>query len=141
MERLLTADQIARRLSVNSRLIRAWWRAGRAPAPVRLPDGCLRWRSSEIAAWLAELPAATPGAPSPAPPTDRLATLPELGREIVQVLQEVGREPGGWMPGAEIARRIGDDCDHTSGTWRRVMRQLRDLGLIQSDRLLGYRLC
>jgi biotin operon repressor len=56
----------------------------------------------------------------------------------VQVLQEA--EPGAWVTGAEIARRIGDDCDHTSGSWRRCIRRLRDRGIVQTDYARGYRL-
>lgn len=84
-----------------------------------------------------------PGEPvrTPAPPEPPdLSDLPELAQEIVQVLQENG---GGWMTGAEIAAKIGSDCDHTSGTWFRTTKLLRELELIDSERGRrgrGYRL-
>jgi hypothetical protein len=77
-------------------------------------------------------PAPVPTA-SPEPEPD-LSGLPELGREILQALEE----NGGWMTGAELAQAIGGDCDHTSGTWRRTTRMLKGLDTIETDYHRGY---
>lgn len=49
---LLTVDEAAAMAGCGRR---SWWRyvsAGKAPAAVRL-GGCVRWRRSELAAWIA----------------------------------------------------------------------------------------
>ena len=139
MDRLLPLPAVARRLAVTPERLRAWVESGRGPVPVVLPGGRWRWRESDLVAWVDALPRAVVGTPARRPvaaPAPDLSDLPELGREIIQALTEAG----GWVTGTELARLIGGDCDHDSGTWRRVVRVLRDRGLIVTDRHRGYRL-
>jgi predicted DNA-binding transcriptional regulator AlpA len=56
-ERLLTARAVAELLSFNPRVVRTWVGRVDGPAPVRLGQE-LRWRESEIRAWLESLPRA-----------------------------------------------------------------------------------
>lgn len=64
-----------------------------------------------------------------------MTELPELACEILQALSR----RAGWFTGAELARAVSPDADHTSGHWRRVTRLLREEGLIESSNSLGYR--
>jgi predicted DNA-binding transcriptional regulator AlpA len=50
-EELLTAREVAERAKVNVRTVRNWSRDGRAPKPQSVA-GVLRWRRSDIDAWL-----------------------------------------------------------------------------------------
>jgi excisionase family DNA binding protein len=52
-ERLLTAREVAERLSVSTGALLRWTRAGRVPA-VKLPSGAIRYLPDEVEAWLAD---------------------------------------------------------------------------------------
>lgn len=132
MDRLLPLRALTRLLAVEEATIRDWIAAGRFPAPVCLPDGQERWRSSAVTAWQALLGMVT----RQREPVD-LKNLPELAQEILQVLEEAEED---WLTGSEIASRIGGDADHASGSWRRATRQLREIGLIDTHQKLGIRL-
>ena len=45
---------------------------------------------------------------------------------IIAVLTDAG--PGVTVRGVHIASEIGEDCDHTAGTFRRATKALRDDG-------------
>ena len=51
-ERLLTAREVAELLGVSTETVLRWTRAGDLPA-IRLPGGAIRYRPSELEAWLA----------------------------------------------------------------------------------------
>jgi predicted DNA-binding transcriptional regulator AlpA len=51
-ERLLTARELSERFSVSVESILRWHRAGRLPGGFRLASRVLRWRESELDAWL-----------------------------------------------------------------------------------------
>ena len=61
---LLTADDVSRLLAVSRLTIFRWRAAGRLPAPVRV-GRVVRWRRSEIIAWI------DAGCPSCRPPARR----------------------------------------------------------------------
>jgi excisionase family DNA binding protein len=50
---LLTAREVADELGVSAETILRWTRGGKLPA-VRLPSGALRYRRSELLAWIDE---------------------------------------------------------------------------------------
>jgi excisionase family DNA binding protein len=50
---LLTAREVAEELGVSTETILRWTRDGKIPA-VRLPSGALRYRCSELLAWIDE---------------------------------------------------------------------------------------
>jgi excisionase family DNA binding protein len=52
-DRLLTARELAERLSVSTETILRWTRKGELPA-FRLPGGAIRYREGDIEAWLEE---------------------------------------------------------------------------------------
>jgi predicted DNA-binding transcriptional regulator AlpA len=131
MDRLLPLRALSRLIAVEEATILAWVEQGQFPAPVTLPNGEPRWRSSAVTAWQALL-----GIRQQREPVD-LKNLPELAQEILQVLEEAEEE---WLTAADVAIRIGDDCDHTSGSWKRATRQLRETGLIETNRAAGMRL-
>lgn len=132
MDRLLPLRALTRLLAVEEATIRDWIAAGRFPAPVCLPDGQERWRSSAVMAWQAVLGMAT----RQREPVG-LKNLPELAKEILQVLEEAEEE---WLTAADVAIRIGGNADHTSGSWKRATKQLREIGLIDTHQKLGIRL-
>ena len=49
---LVDARSLARMLCVGIRTVRAWDASGRIPEPLRLSPGCVRWKFSELRAWL-----------------------------------------------------------------------------------------
>jgi len=49
---LLSARDVAVLLGVGIRTVRAWDASGRIPEPIRLSPGCVRWKFSELRAWL-----------------------------------------------------------------------------------------
>jgi excisionase family DNA binding protein len=59
-EHLLTTREVADRFGVNPETILRWTRSGRLPA-IRLSVGAIRFRESEIEAWLDEHATAAPG--------------------------------------------------------------------------------
>jgi excisionase family DNA binding protein len=52
-ERLLTARELAEWIGVSTETVLRWTRARKLPA-VRLPGGALRYRESDIEAWVAQ---------------------------------------------------------------------------------------
>jgi excisionase family DNA binding protein len=50
--KLLTASDLAERLSVDVRTIRRWRTDGRLPGALEV-GGCIRWRREDIDAWIA----------------------------------------------------------------------------------------
>ena len=56
--RLLTAREVGERLGVSTETVLRWTRRGDLPG-FRLPGGALRYRESDLSAWLEER--ATPG--------------------------------------------------------------------------------
>ena len=130
LDRLLPLRALTRLLAVEEATIRDWIAAGRFPAPVCLPDGQERWRSSAVTAWQALL-----GMVRQREPVD-LKNLPELAQEILQVLSESEDE---WVSGSEIHAKTGADGDRHSGNFQKQLRRLRQDGLIESS-AKGYRL-
>lgn len=63
--------------------------------------------------------------------------LSELARDILEVLEDCG----GWLNGEEIGRRLNprDPFDHTAGTFRRAVEDLKAAGRIETSRHKGYR--
>jgi len=59
---LLTARQVANELGVHVKTILAWVQRGELPA-FRLPGGAIRFRATDLEAWLEER--ATPGRGAP----------------------------------------------------------------------------
>jgi predicted DNA-binding transcriptional regulator AlpA len=53
--RLLTARELAQRLSVSAGALLRWTRAGQVPGAVKLPSGAIRYRPELIEPWLDEL--------------------------------------------------------------------------------------
>jgi predicted DNA-binding transcriptional regulator AlpA len=51
-DRLLRARDVATLLDVSVETVLRWNRAGRMPVGYRIASGVLRWRESEIEAWL-----------------------------------------------------------------------------------------
>ena len=51
MTRLLTAREVAEDLGVSSRTVLSWAKANQLPG-FRLPSGALRFRESDLDAWL-----------------------------------------------------------------------------------------
>jgi predicted DNA-binding transcriptional regulator AlpA len=141
LDRLLSLRALCRLLTVSPTTVRAWVAAGQFPSPVTLPNGRYRWRASEVAAWMTTLTAqvmtAEAGGTAGGGATVDLTSLPELAHEILQVLDEAG---GKWLNGSEIATRIGEGVDHTGATWKRTTRVLREMRLIVTDRVHGFRL-
>lgn len=48
---LVSAAQVAAMLGIGLRTVRTWDASGRLPTPVRLSDGCVRWRVAELRDW------------------------------------------------------------------------------------------
>ena len=136
MERLLSLSAVARRLGVSERRVRRWVRAGQFPAPMILPDGCRRWRLSDVNGWIDALPTAElvehEEHREPTTPEE----LPPLASEILRVLTAAN---GLWMSGEEIAKSIDESVDHTGGYFKRMIRVLRRASLVESDNKQGYR--
>jgi prophage regulatory protein len=51
---LLRFPQVAATVGLSRSTVYAMMRDGRFPSPVRLSARCVRWRSSEVSAWVAE---------------------------------------------------------------------------------------
>lgn len=125
MDRLLPLRALTRLLAVEEATIRDWIAAGRFPAPVCLPDGQERWRSSAVTAWQALL-----GMVRQREPVD-LKNLPELAQEILQALTEM---EDGWHPAREVAAKVGGEADNSAGNWGRAIKELREAGLIATGK-------
>ena len=133
LDRLLTLRALTRLLRIPRATIQAWVADGQFPAPIVLPGGKIRWRSSAVSAWISVLsPAEGVGIQSA-----DLDDMPELAREILQVLDESPKE---WMNGSEIAAKIGGDASHNSTSWKRASARLRQAHLVETDRIRGMRL-
>jgi prophage regulatory protein len=52
IETLVGPDAVAAALGVSKQTIRRWWQAGLMPAPMRCGRRAIRWRLSELNAWL-----------------------------------------------------------------------------------------
>lgn len=154
MTRLLSLRAVARRLSCSRSRIRQWRESGQFPSPVVLPGGVERWRVRDLDDWLARCGlslgglrlAATTVPTATEEPTGEevvdLSPLRELSLEFLQALAEGESRGQEWMNGASVAAKIGDNLDHTSGTFKRSRDELRDFcpPLIETNRTLGYRL-
>lgn len=154
-DKLLPLSRVARLLSVSRACVREWVRGGQFPAPVRLPGGERRWRESEVAGWISGLnshvaPGPKASGPTLAPPwphsgptpgaEDFSALLEQLKESAPEILEALS-EKDGWVLGADLAKAaFGDESARHTGTWRRASKQLRELGLIETDRELGFRL-
>lgn len=62
-EHLLTTDDVAERLRLTPRTVKAWRARGRGPEPVRIGYRTVRYRAADVDAWLArhEAPAEQAG--------------------------------------------------------------------------------
>lgn len=60
-DNLLTRREVERRTGLKKSAIYAMMGAGRIPRPVRIGAKAVRWRESEINAWIAGLPLAETG--------------------------------------------------------------------------------
>jgi predicted DNA-binding transcriptional regulator AlpA len=54
-QRLLTARELASRLSVSTGALLRWTRDGKVPGAVKLPSGAVRYRPELIEPWLDDL--------------------------------------------------------------------------------------
>lgn len=61
-ERLLTAKDVAAKTAMGVSTIYLRVSAGTFPRPRKLCANCVRWRESEVDAWIEALPAAQPEA-------------------------------------------------------------------------------
>ena len=81
--------------------------------------------------------------PKPTAKADPFAGMPDLAREIYQVLLEVElaaeTEHDLWIPGKELAERISEDIDPAGGGFLRAVAALRKAGILKSARS-GYKL-
>ena len=50
-ERFLSDQAVAKRYDVSRATIWRWTSEGRFPRPVRLTEGCTRWRESDLEQW------------------------------------------------------------------------------------------
>ena len=57
-DRMLRKAEVLSRCGVSYTTVWRWVRSGRFPAPVKIGPRAVRWRESEIEAWLAERPRA-----------------------------------------------------------------------------------
>lgn len=51
-QKLLNVKQVAALLGVGKSTIWRWAQSGKGPKPIRLTNGCTRWRSSEVTAFI-----------------------------------------------------------------------------------------
>jgi predicted DNA-binding transcriptional regulator AlpA len=119
----LSSRRLSRRLGVSARLLEKWAESGEFPSPLEFPGGVLRWDLAEVRAWLAERPR-------------HRAEFSELATEILQALEEAAD----WVSGVDLAKRIGGDVNHTNGTFRKAVGQLKYARRIKTDKVKGYNL-
>jgi excisionase family DNA binding protein len=74
-DRLLTAREVAERLGVSPATVLRWVRRGELPA-IRLPSGAIRFRESELEAWLEQRATLRRGSVSHPDERRPVATLP-----------------------------------------------------------------
>ncbi|VTS03378.1 unnamed protein product [Tuwongella immobilis] len=73
-------------------------------------------------------------------PTSLLSPSTQVLSELaLEILQGLG-DAGDWIVSGELAMSISDDADSTSGSWIRATKQLRLLGLIESNFRQGLRI-
>jgi len=53
---LLPLSEVKKRVSISSATIYRWIQEGKFPLPLKLSSNCVRWRESDINAWIASLP-------------------------------------------------------------------------------------
>ena len=56
---LLTRKQVEEKVQLTTSSIYRLMRAGKLPAPIRIGESAVRWRSDELQTWLDERPRAT----------------------------------------------------------------------------------
>jgi excisionase family DNA binding protein len=79
---LFTARQVAAMLGVSTETILRWTRRGELPA-IKLPGGAIRYRETDLEAWLDEHATATPGREARTVPTGAAdGTLPFSTRTV-----------------------------------------------------------
>lgn len=66
-DRLLKIAEVAARVSLSKSAIYAKVNDGTFPSPFRLGPGAVRWKKSEVDAWISALPAAFPNPGAEAP--------------------------------------------------------------------------
>jgi predicted DNA-binding transcriptional regulator AlpA len=54
--KLISAKEVALRLSVTPRTVWRWVSLGKLPRPLRLSPGCARWWETDVDRFLQELP-------------------------------------------------------------------------------------
>jgi prophage regulatory protein len=59
-DRLLRLREVEAKTGIGSTTIYRFMPEGKFPYPVRLGEGSVRWRESDIDRWIAELPSAAP---------------------------------------------------------------------------------
>jgi excisionase family DNA binding protein len=77
-DRLLTARTVADLLDLSTETVLRWVRRGELPA-IRLPSGQLRFRGSDVDAWLVERATPRQGALTTRPGATHAGTLPSVG--------------------------------------------------------------
>jgi excisionase family DNA binding protein len=50
---LLKSTEVAQMLSIGTRTLWRWSRSGKMPRPIRIADGTVRFRRTEILEWIA----------------------------------------------------------------------------------------
>jgi predicted DNA-binding transcriptional regulator AlpA len=60
LETLCSIEEIAQACYVSTQTVRNWVERGIMPQPIRIGRRCLRWRASEIEAWLQSNQSAAP---------------------------------------------------------------------------------
>ena len=131
---LLSAAEVARRLSVGVRSLYRLAAAGHLPQPIRFSRKLVRWRTEEIERWLGlqaqavatvapptPAPSATPAAP--ALPANTLPEPADVSRDLLALLCLSGRGLTTW----EIAAGLGRKCD---SPLRKLLAKLRGAGLV-----------
>lgn len=51
MEYLFTDKQIAKRLGISRATTWRWVKNGNSPKPIKISDGCTRWRLADLEKW------------------------------------------------------------------------------------------
>ena len=134
---LLSAAEVARRLSIGVRSLYRLAEQGILPQPIRFSRKLVRWRTAEVEAWLA-LAAPTPATgaaiptPAPALPAAPASVLPEPTDVALDVLAVLAREERG-LVACEIAKALRRPLD---GALRKLLARLRALGFL--TRFNGY---
>ena len=61
LPQFLSIKEVCTRLCVSKGSIYLWLQAGRFPAPVKLGPNCVRWKVSDIQAWVEQVTQTTEG--------------------------------------------------------------------------------